>query len=61
MIWYYYDQENLMLKTKLKTYFKVLKKLNLVCFTQIVFKLLSEPKIYWIWTVSLPYDILTDT
>ena len=29
-------------------------------FTLIVFRLLSGPKFYWIWTVRLPCDILIE-
>ena len=50
-------------KNQVESYFKTLsfKKLNLICFTQKVFKLLSVPKFDWIWTVRLPCDISTET
>ena len=34
---------------------------QVICFTQLVFKLLSGPKFDWIWTVRLLCDILTET
>ena len=64
MIWYHCDLENLMwTENQVEVDFKILsiKKLNLISFTQIVFKLLSGPKFDWIWTVRLLCDILTET
>ena len=34
---------------------------QVICFTQLVFKLLSGPKFDWIYTVRLPYEKLTET